>query len=464
MFDPVALSVSRAGEDPLSGSDEVRESGSIRFSSNTIRSSIKCAGPLPIGTLALFSSMAATACVTVPPGELHPVEIAALEARLEASGPDSRVLTRLGMAYRSEGQSDNARAVLEEAMERQAGFMPAAYFLGLTYEELGEFGEAARLYERFTAVAGDDELARALAARLPFVRRMALEEQVRRTLAQERDLVNTDPTPNTVAVFPFLYLRGDPELAPLGTALADLLVGDLAQSDRLTVLERAHVQLLLEEMAIADRGLVDSRTAARSGFLLGASRIIQGQLGGGTDEILLDVTVAQVGRGELPVLPPIQERGGLDRLFELQEGLALQVFAALEVELTPAERERVAQRPTQNVQALLAYGLGLEAEDRADFTVAAREYARAAALDPGFQKAVEATERARNLEQASGTSVERLVEEVIEFDDWLTRRYAFRDLEGLVPVDGHRWPPEIFPPKLLPPGAGTRLIITLRRP
>ena len=69
----------------------------------------------------------------------------------------------------------------------------------------------------------------------------------------------------TVAVFPFLYRGSDPALEPLGRALSELLVTDLGQVKRLRVLERARVQVLLDEMDLAERGLVDSTTAARSG-------------------------------------------------------------------------------------------------------------------------------------------------------------------------------------------------------
>ena len=67
--------------------------------------------------------------------------------------------------------------------------------------------------------------------------------------------------------------------------------------------------------------------------------------------------------------------------------LALRIYEALGVQLTPAERERISHRQTQNVQALLVFGAALEAEDRGDHQRAAELFRRAAALDPGFAAA-----------------------------------------------------------------------------
>lgn len=420
---------------------------------------------LPTVALTLTASCATTG------SEPHPVEISALETRLQQDQSDMATLARLGVAYQAAGRHEDARAVLERAVEQGPDFVPAAFFLGLTYEELGRFGDAARLYQSVSDQSAEDDLARALAARLPHVQRMALQEGLKASLAAESGL-RARPAPNTVAVFPFVFLGSDPELAPLGRALAEMVVGDLAQTDRLTVLERLRVQMLLDELQLAERGIVDSSTAARSGRLLGAGRIVQGQVLGDAEEITLDVAIAEVGLRATGGRNPIQARDRLDRLFDLEETVVFALFAEMGIQLTTAERERVAQRPTQNVQALLAYGLGLEAEDRGNYDAAVSAYTNATTLDPSFREADVARGRAEGLRSAERTSVEALIEQgssllpEIGLRDWMTRRYAFLPLEGIIPFGTIRDATvEVSGIEGLPPGiTGSGLTITLRRP
>jgi tetratricopeptide (TPR) repeat protein len=97
------------------------------------------------------------------------------------------------------------------------------------------------------------------------------------------------------------------------------------------------------------------------------------------------------GTGRAPA--PVTQQGDLRNLFTMQNNLALALYRELGVELTVAERERVLRAPTQNVQALLAFGLGLEAEDAGRHAEAATHFRRAAALDPNFSEANGALQR-----------------------------------------------------------------------
>jgi hypothetical protein len=161
------------------------------------------------------------------------------------------------------------------------------------------------------------------------------------------------------------------------------------------VLERAQIQLLLDELDLAASGAVDPTTAARGGQLLGATRIVQGQLANQAELLSLQATVANVRDGQIH--SPVLEQDSLSRYFDLQKRLVIGLYGSLGVQLTAAERERVERRPTLSLQALLEYGLGLLAEDRQDFITAAQHFRRAAELDPNFREARERAEEAQDL-------------------------------------------------------------------
>jgi CCR4-NOT transcriptional regulation complex NOT5 subunit len=95
----------------------------------------------------------------------------------------------------------------------------------------------------------------------------------------------------------------------------------------------------------------------------------------------------------------------LNRLFDMEKALVLDLFGSLGIQLTPAERQALDQRPTQNLQAFLAWSRGLEAEDNGDFSGAQQLYDQATRLDPGFLSAQQSSAKASDMSAASVTSV-----------------------------------------------------------
>ncbi len=412
---------------------------------------------------ALHRLIAAAALITAacaPRATVAPAtaaDIPSLEAQLRGRPGAVAVMARLGEAYRAAGREEDARKVLEEAVRIDSTSAPAVFFLGLTYEDLSRYEDAGRLYARFVELGGAGPLRDDIAARVPLVHRRALDAAVRLALADEARLRSTPPQPRTIAVFPFRYVGTDAALEPLGRALAEMLVTDLATTQRLRVLERLRVQLLLDEIALGQGGRLDSATAPRAGFLLGAGHVVRGQIAGGEQSLTFSAAVVPVGGGRAP--PVLGERDAARRFFAAEERIALGIFERLGVQLTPAERERIAHRPTENLQAILAYGLGLEAEDRGDFDEAARQFRRAVQLDPGFEDARRRAAASDQLGAASSTDIGALA---LRGDsrffsgggpgagaaggpgaatlDWWSRRIAFDDVERLLPAGLERDP------------------------
>jgi len=213
--------------------------------------------------------------------------------------------------------------------------------------------------------------------------RRALIEDAKRAIERERTLGVGAGSPATVAVLPMRFSGRDSTLRPLGRGFAELLATDLSRSPKLTVVERARVQALLDELALQRSGLTDTSTNVRAGRLLRAGRIVQGsivQLGESqlrVDAAVLDVPTAEVrgaARGE----------DALERLFDLEKRIAFGLFDELGVTLTVAERNAIEQRPTRSLAAFLAYSRGLTAEDDGRFDDAGRFYRDAIRLDPSF--------------------------------------------------------------------------------
>jgi tetratricopeptide (TPR) repeat protein len=348
------------------------------------------------------------ACATATPPAQHTVQnIAGLEAAAARDRDNVGVRVQLGAAYTGAGRHQDAIGQLEPVVARAGHPGEVWYFLGLAYEGLDRTADARRVYLAYLQGNPSSAMERTVRRRLAALDRRELERAVSAALAQERALANTAPAPRVVGVFPFLNGTGA-SLSPLSRALAELLTVDLSQTDRLTVVERAQVQHLLEEIQLGQSGSVDPATAARAGRLLGAGRIVQGRIDGGEAELRLQAMVVAVP-GAQAQPSPITQQGTLANLLSMQNSMALALYAALGVQLTVAERERVLRQPTQNVQALLAFGLGLEAEDAGRHAEAAGHYRRAASLDPSFAEATDALDRAEARAAAAGDTPALLV-------------------------------------------------------
>jgi hypothetical protein len=159
------------------------------------------------------------------------------------------------------------------------------------------------------------------------------------------------------------------------------------------------MQAILSEMRLADSGRANPQTALRSGRLLRAARVVQGTIAELGTNIRVDAAVVDVATSG--VAGSAGATNALNRLFDLEKQVVLSIFSSLGIQLSDQERAAINQRPTQNVQAFLAYSRGLEAEDRGDFDGAREAFGQAVGLDPSFRAAAQGASAAGDLSIAA---------------------------------------------------------------
>ena len=208
----------------------------------------------------------------------------------------------------------------------------------------------------------------------------------------------------TLGVLPFRVSSGNAGMSALGYALADLLVTDLSRAPSLRLVERARLGDVLRELDLVSSGRIDSASAPRLGVLVRADRLVLGTLDTiGPDELRLAVRVADVSSGQVTVA--IDARASAADILAAEKAIAFRVFDALGVTLTPAQRVQVETRATGSLDALLAYGRGVEAELRGDPRRAADEFRRAHTIDPVFEQAGARSTTVRAQAEANRTPV-----------------------------------------------------------
>jgi hypothetical protein len=139
--------------------------------------------------------------------------------------------------------------------------------------------------------------------------------------------------------------------------------------------------------------------------------VIQGSIReNGPSELRLDASVVTAATAEIRATGSTEDR--LSQLFVMEKSLVLSLLERMGVALTPAEQRALAERPTADLQAFLAFSRGLEAEDRGRFQDAAVQFRRAAQRDPGFRAAVQRAATSQRTAEALRITPARLAEKL----------------------------------------------------
>jgi adenylate cyclase len=220
------------------------------------------------------------------------------------------------------------------------------------------------------------------------------------------------PDEPSIAVLPFDNLSGDPEQEYFSDGITESLITNLSQVSELFVIARGTM------FTFKDR----SRDAQEVGRELGVRYVLEGSVQRADSRVritaqLIDAATAYNVWAE-------QYDRELEDLFALQDEVTQEIVSALEVELTQSEREQLAGRYTDSVEAYDAFLRGLEFYWRysEQSVVQARSYfERAIELDPEFARAY--ANLARTFTATVGFSemeierAYRLVQKAIALDD-----------------------------------------------
>lgn len=343
--------------------------------------------------------------------------IARLERQRAAHPNSEEAIRSLGIAYFKAKRFPEAHTLLQQAATMDPKDGVAALFLGLTAESQNDLATARTAYSTYLQVGRTRRVRAQLEARLAVLQRKQLEADLKKAIANEQQLASVPGSPRTVAVLPFSFSGPDTTLEPLERGFAELLTTDLSRSPALTVLDRARVQALLDELKLQQSGVTAEGTGVRAGRILRAGRLVRGALLQQgeqlrTDALVIDVpTTSTAGQAE--------DNRAIDQLFTMEKNIALDLFNALGITLTTAQRNAIEQRPTRSLAAFLAYSRGLELEDRGDYAGANLFYHEALRIDPNFGSAQQKAQSSQQLKsgtQVSATTVENSLKGTSEGD------------------------------------------------
>ena len=346
----------------------------------------------PILAFAVLTGVAA--CGGRGPGAVSPQEVPDLQARVAKDPENAALQQRYAAAQFTAGNC----AIATEAATKALSLRPAdgisTLIAGQCLERGGQFDRAIASYERFISMYPKADGIPAVRARELLARRDQATALARTALQRESELAAQPGDPQTVAVLP-VQIVGDSSYQPLSRGLAQMLISDLALLQRFRMVERVQIGAIMDELKFNQSDRVDPATAARVGRLVQASRMVQGLATiPASGQVSFGASVVQ-RTGE--VAPGTPVTGTLRSLLQMEKDLVVQLAARMGYTLAEAERRRILENGTQNIQAFLSYSRGLLAEDAGDFSRAALYYGEAVQADPGFTAA-------RDQQQASAAA------------------------------------------------------------
>ena len=317
--------------------------------------------------------------------EDYDVAIHFFQKTLQEHPGDIQALRELGVAYYKKGEYETSLQHLLKAFRENPNDLRTLFYMGLTLEEQGRIKHAITAFRRFIALDPRNSMRPEIKVRLTHLLRMKMAADARALLAQEASLDVAALPDGSVAVLNFSNMGNKRGLDPLQKGMADMLITDLSKVKRLKVVERVRMQTLMDEMGLAQTGLVDEGTAPRMGKLLGAATLIKGTFvdlsdyGFRIDAGLVDAKKRTITTNTV--------EGNLMRLFQLEKDLVFDVVDHMGIPLTQEERDAIEIIPTENILAFMAYCRGLDFQDRGMFEQATQEYRKAIDIDPNFRKA-----------------------------------------------------------------------------
>lgn len=326
--------------------------------------------------------------------------------KASANKPESEAAQRsLGIAYFQAGRYADARSALDHAASLDPHDGVVALYRGLTAEAENDVAGARSAYESYLTNGKTRGVKEQIAERLVALARKENEAAAKRAIAEEQQLASVPGSPRTVAVLSFKFNGPDTSLAPLERGFAELVATDLSRSSQLTVVDRARLHAILDEIRLQQTAGVEAGTGVRAGKILQAGRLVGGTLSQldsnqlRADAFITNVQTTQAEGGGA------NDKQALDQLFTLEKNIVLRLLSDMGVMLTTAERNLIEQRPTRSLAAFLSYSRGLEFEDEGRFDAASRSFDNAVRLDPGFAAAQQRSQSAKSAAAGAQVSV-----------------------------------------------------------
>jgi TolB-like protein len=169
-----------------------------------------------------------------------------------------------------------------------------------------------------------------------------------------------------VSVLYFDNLSAEDKSPHLGKAITEILISDLSGIAGFTLVERQQLEKVMQEMALGQSGMVDEKSSAKVGALLGAQYLVAGTYLATRRDIVITYKLLGVETGTIIVADKVAGKAGdivnlTNRLAEaVVEGLATRIPA---IHPTP----RTVDTQSIDIEKIVDFGKALDLGDKGEF-------------------------------------------------------------------------------------------------
>jgi tetratricopeptide (TPR) repeat protein len=298
-----------------------------------------------------------------------------------------------GIAAYQAGNYQEAIVTLTKAQTLVPDHSPTALYLGLAYLKQNRLPEAIAAWQTYiglrpyTRTEQQNDLQAVVTRDLTLLLREQNLQWAQVAISREQQIGPGDT--DTIAITYYQNL-GSVQLTPLQKGLTALLIVDVSQVRELKVVERDRLQAMLDELKLGTSGMVDERTAVRTGHLLGAGRVATGSYVDPTkDQMRVDSVLAATSSAK--VLANDEFSRQIKQFYEVEKDLASAILDHLGYGPARLQSEglldTVRHPQTTNYNAFETFSRGLDAKDRQDYTTARSLFQQSLNYDPNFEAA-----------------------------------------------------------------------------
>lgn len=303
-----------------------------------------------------------------------------------SKNPDKKDNWRdLAFAHYKKGDFDNAADAINKADQSD----PLSHMCrGLILEARGDYNLAIQSFSEALKFNPTPNTRALIKSRLDALIRESLQSEIASAVSQESTLGATDIPDNTIAVVKFDGSLLPKEISPIATGIGEFTMVDLAKVESLRLVERLKVEILLQELELAASNAADVAQAPRVGRLLGSKSVVTGKLAGaGTEKFRLDGALVNTLDASSKLTEPGESGLVLDEILRVQKAMVFEILEYLGVQPSDADRDSIMTKPTESIEAFLAYSRGLEFMMLGLYEDAIEQFELALRFDGGFNLA-----------------------------------------------------------------------------
>ncbi|MBC8183344.1 hypothetical protein H8E88_19790 [candidate division KSB1 bacterium] len=299
---------------------------------------------------------------------------------------DIEALTGAMISYYSLGNYKNSFALSRRILSLESYNSRAVFYAGMNLETSKKYSLAKKIYRYYQLVSPSDPYYQLIKSRFTLMVEKEMAEKAKLAIKMEKSVGVGSTIDNTIAVLYFLNILEDSKWNSVSKGLAEMMITDLSQIKSLKVIERIHIQSLMDEMALGMSGLADESTSPRMGKLLRAKNLVNGSFMVKTgrnltiNSDLLDVNGVRDYDGN-------EFSGELKDILNIEKKIVFNTLKNLGITASKSEIINIKRNTTKSIEAFLAFSLGLDKYDQNDYDGAISSFTQALKFDPKFRMA-----------------------------------------------------------------------------